>query len=211
MVNGNVVAIAQSNIKRLIAYSSIAHAGYMLIGLAAAVLKAPSAVPALLFYTVAYTVTNLAAFAVIVALRRRGEEVLELDDYAGLGFKYPALGALMSLSMISLAGIPPAVGFLGKLYLFTAAIETGRLTWLVILGVLTSVISVYYYLRVIVMMYMAPAGARTEETRFAPSTFLYAALTLTGLATLLFGLMPSGLLDSAAAAVESFRQQMALR
>jgi NADH-quinone oxidoreductase subunit N len=113
--------------------------------------------------------------------------------------------------MLSLAGIPPTVGFLGKLYLFTAAIETGQLTWLVVLGVLTSVVSVYYYLRVIVVMYMAPTEAKTEETQLARSGYLYAGLGLTGLATLLFGILPSGILQSAAAALESVRQYTALR
>lgn len=211
MIVGNVVAIVQPNIKRLLAYSSIAHAGYLMVGLTAATLGAARGVSSVLFYAFAYTVTNLGAFAVVLALRRRGEEVLELDDYAGLGFKYPVLGALMSLFMLSLAGIPPTVGFLGKLYLFTAAIETGRLTWLVVLGVLTSVVSVYYYLRVIVMMYMAPAEVKTEETQLAGSGYLYAALGLTGLATLLFGILPAGILQSAAAAFESVRQFTALR
>jgi NADH-quinone oxidoreductase subunit N len=182
-----------------------------MVGLTAATLGAARGVSSVLFYTFAYTVTNLGAFAVVLALRRRGEEVLELDDYAGLGFKYPVLGALMSLFMLSLAGIPPTVGFLGKLYLFTAAIETGRLTWLVVLGVLTSVVSVYYYLRVIVMMYMAPAEVKTEETQLARSGYLYAALGLTGLATLLFGILPGGILQSAAAAFESVRQFTAQR
>jgi NADH-quinone oxidoreductase subunit N len=217
MILGNVAAIAQSNIKRLLAYSSIAHAGYLMVGLTAAVLGARGGVPAVLFYAFAYTVTNLGAFGVVLALRRRGEEVLVVDDYAGLGFKYPALGALMSLFMLSLAGIPPTVGFLGKLTLFSAALELGGRTqgspllWLVVLGVLTSVVSVYYYLRVIVVMYMAPADARTEETRRAGSPYLHVALGLTGLATLLFGILPSGVLQSAVAAFESFQQQIASR
>jgi NADH-quinone oxidoreductase subunit N len=211
MIVGNVVAIVQPNIKRLLAYSSIAHAGYLMVGLTAAALGAQRGVSSVLFYTFAYTVTNLGAFAVVLAFRRQGEEVLAVDDYAGLGFKYPTLGALMSLFMLSLAGIPPTVGFLGKLYLFTAAIETGQLTWLVVLGVLTSVVSVYYYLRVIVVMYMAPAEAKTDETQLARSGYLYAGLGLTGLATLLFGILPSGILQSAAAALESVRQYTALR
>jgi NADH-quinone oxidoreductase subunit N len=195
----------------MLAYSSIAHAGYLMIGLTAAMLESKQGVPALLFYTFAYAVTNLGAFGVVLALHRRGEEVLRIEDYAGLGFKYPVLGALMSLFMLSLAGIPPAVGFLGKLTLFSAALETGQLTWLVILGVLTSVVSVYYYLRVIVVMYMAPADVRTEETQRAGSPYLYVALGLTGLATLLFGIMPSGVLESAVTAFESLGQRIALR
>jgi NADH-quinone oxidoreductase subunit N len=211
MIVGNVVAIAQPNIKRMLAYSSIAHAGYLMVGLTAAVLEAQRGVPALLFYAFAYTVTNLGAFGVVLAFHRRGEEVLQIDDYAGLGFKYPVLGALMSLFMLSLAGIPPTVGFLGKLTLFTAALETGQLTWLVVLAVLTSVVSVYYYLRVIVVMYMAPADIRTEETQRAGSPYLHVALGLTGVATLLFGLLPSAVLQGAIAAFESFRQQIAMR
>jgi NADH-quinone oxidoreductase subunit N len=211
LIVGNVGAIVQSNIKRMLAYSSIAHAGYLMIGLTAAALNAPGAVPAVLFYTVAYTVTNLGAFAVILALRRRGEEVLEMEDYRGLGFKYPVLGALMSLFMISLAGIPPTVGFLGKLYLFAAALQTIDLTWLVVLGVLTSVVSVYYYLGVVKQMYMEPADAKTAETGRVPSAYLAVGLGLTGLATLLLGILPSGVLQGALAAFQSFQQQIALR
>lgn len=211
LILGNVAAIAQSNIKRMLAYSSIAHAGYLMVGVTAAMLGARQAVPAVLFYAFAYAVMNLGAFAVVLALCRRGEEVLAIDDYAGLGFKYPVLGALMSLFMISLTGFPPTVGFLGKLMLFSAAIETGQLTWLVVLGVLTSVVSAYYYLRVIVVMYMAPADMKTEETQRADSPYLQVALVATGLATLLFGILPAGVLQGAYAAFESFRLEIALR
>ena len=121
MVVGNFIAVLQHNLKRLLAYSSIAHAGYIMVGMVAAIHPANDtnrgeAVAAVLFYTLAYTVTNLGAFAVLMAFRRRGEEVLELDDYAGLGLKYPALGAAMTLFMISLAGLPPTIGFVGLFY-----------------------------------------------------------------------------------------------
>jgi NADH-quinone oxidoreductase subunit N len=210
MIVGNVVAISQRNIKRMLAYSSIAHAGYLLIGLVAAIKGSSSGVPAVLFYSLAYLVMNMGAFAVVIALRKRGEEVLEMSDYAGLGFRFPWLGALMTVFMVSLAGLPPTAGFLGKLYLFQAALGTGY-TWLVVIGVLTSVVSVYYYLRVTVMMYMAPAASDEEPAELVPSSYLRLALGLTVLATLLLGVLPAGVLDLAAAAWEGMAQQVAAR
>jgi NADH-quinone oxidoreductase subunit N len=216
MVWGNFVAIAQKNIKRLLAYSSIAHAGYIMVGMVAAVhpandMNRSDAIASVLFYTLAYTVTNLGAFAVVMAFRRQGEEILELDDYAGLGLRYPALGAAMTLFMISLAGLPPTVGFIGKFYLFRSALAAGA-TGLVIVGVLTSVVSVYYYLAVIVRMYMvAPTPAAEEQ---GPATVasggpLNLALGLTALATLLLGLFPGGLLNQVQQAWLAFQQNVA--
>jgi NADH-quinone oxidoreductase subunit N len=210
MIVGNVVAISQRNLKRMLAYSSIAHAGYILMGLVAAVKHAPGGVPAVLFYMLGYMVMQLGAFGVIIAFRRRGEEVLELNDYAGLGFRYPALGAMMTIFMISLAGLPPTVGFLGKLYLFSAALDAGY-TWLVVIAVLTSVVSVYYYLAVIVRMYMAPAEAAGASAEAVSSAPLYVALALTAFATLILGILPSGILNMAAAAWEGLSQHIALR
>jgi NADH-quinone oxidoreductase subunit N len=210
MIVGNVVAISQRNLKRMLAYSSIAHAGYILVGLVAAVKGAAGGLPAVLFYTLGYMVMNLGAFGVIIAFRKRGEEVLEMDQYAGLGFRYPALGAAMTLFMISLAGLPPSVGFLGKLYLFSAALDAGY-TWLVVIGVLTSVVSVYYYLRVTVMMYMSAPETEAEPTQVSPSSYLHLAVGLTALATLLLGLLPSGILDMATAAWQGLTQHVALR
>jgi NADH-quinone oxidoreductase subunit N len=213
MVVGNFVAIAQQNIKRMLAYSSIAHAGYIMIGMVAAIrpmsdANRADAIGAVLFYTLAYTVTNLGAFAVVLAFRRQGEEVLELDDYAGLGLKYPALGAAMTLFMVSLAGLPPTAGFLGKLYLFRAALGAGR-TGLVIVGVLTSVVSFYYYLAVIVRMYMAAPTPATERTEAVPDPHLSLALALTAVGTLWLGIWPGWLLAPAQNAWHAFQQGIA--
>src|SRR5438445_3582733 len=213
MVVGNFIAVLQQNIKRILAYSSIAHAGYIMVGMVAAIHPASDAnrqeaIAAVLFYTLAYTVTNLGAFAVVLAFRRQGEEVLELDDYAGLGLKYPALGAAMTLFMISLAGLPPTAGFLGKLYLFRAALGAGR-TGLVIVGVLTSVVSVYYYLAVIVRMYMTTPSPAAAETEARPAGHLSLALALTAALTLLLGIVPGRVLDQAQNAWNAFQQSVA--
>jgi len=212
MVVGNFVAVAQKNIKRMLAYSSIAHAGYIMVGLVAAMSPVNAirgdAIGAVLFYTLAYTVTNLGAFAVVLAFRRQGEEVLELDDYAGLGLKYPVLGAAMTLFMVSLAGLPPTAGFLGKLYLFRAALGAGR-TGLVIVGVLTSVVSFYYYLAVIVRMYMAAPSASTEKTEAVLDGHLSLALALAALGTLWLGIWPGWALGPAQTAWHAFQQGIA--
>jgi NADH-quinone oxidoreductase subunit N len=213
MVVGNFVAVAQKNIKRLLAYSSIAHAGYIMVGLVAAMSPVNDAVRgdaigAVLFYTLAYTVTNLGAFAVVLAFRQQGEEVLELDDYAGLGLKYPVLGAAMTLFMVSLAGLPPTAGFLGKLYIFRAALGAGR-TGLVIVGVLTAVVSFYYYLAVIVRMYMASPSAATEKTEAIPDGHLSLALALAALGTLWLGIWPGWVLAPAQTAWHAFQQGIA--
>ncbi|MGH7369621.1 MAG: NADH-quinone oxidoreductase subunit N, partial [Candidatus Methylomirabilaceae bacterium] len=150
MTLGNLVALVQQNIKRMLAYSSIAHAGYLLVALVAG---GASGASSALFYLVVYALMNLGAFAVMIALQGRGQELLLLADYGGLGFRRPALAACMALFMFSLAGIPPTAGFMGKLYIFSAALE-GHYPILAVVGVLNSVISVYYYFRVIVIMYM---------------------------------------------------------
>ena len=155
MFLGNVVAIAQSNIKRLLAYSSIAHAGYILMAFVpygnTAVNK--DTVSAALFYLVAYALTSFGAWAVVIALEKAEGQGLELDDYAGLARKYPLLAASMAVFMLSFTGVPPTLGFMGKFYLFRTVIEGGYLG-LALIGVFTSLISAYYYLRVIVIMYM---------------------------------------------------------
>jgi NADH-quinone oxidoreductase subunit N len=170
MFLGNVVAIAQSNIKRLLAYSSIAHAGYIMMALVpfgnAAVSQ--EVVSASLFYLVAYAFTSLGAWAVVIALEKAEGGGLTLDDYAGLGRKYPLLAASMAIFMLSFTGIPPTLGFLGKFYLFRTVIEGGYMG-LALIGVFTSLISAYYYLRVIVIMYMRegePAARKEFWVRF---------------------------------------------
>jgi NADH-quinone oxidoreductase subunit N len=155
MILGNVVAIAQSNIKRLLAYSSIAHAGYILMAVVpfGQGSVAPDAVASVLFYLVAYAFTNFGAWAVVIAMERVEGKGLELADYAGLGRKHPALAAAMTVFMLSFTGVPPTLGFVGKFYLFRSVLDGGFIT-LALIGVLTSLVSAYYYLRVVVIMYM---------------------------------------------------------
>jgi NADH-quinone oxidoreductase subunit N len=155
MFLGNVVAIAQKNIKRMLAYSSIAHAGYILMALVPYGNQAVNSdtVSAALFYLVAYALTSFGAWAVVIALEKAEGKGLELDDYAGLSRKYPLLAACMAVFMLSFVGVPPTLGFMGKFYLFRTVIEGGYLG-LALIGVFTSLISAYYYLRVIVTMYM---------------------------------------------------------
>jgi NADH-quinone oxidoreductase subunit N len=147
MAWGNVAAIAQKNIKRMLAYSSIAHAGYIFMALPAAAVPAvaPEALRGALFYLIAYGITNLGAWGIVLALEKTEGSGLEIEDYAGLGSKYPALALAMTVFMLSLTGVPPTVGFMGKFYLFRAAIDAD-LFWLAIVGVITSLISAYYYL-----------------------------------------------------------------
>lgn len=190
MTIGNVVAIAQTNIKRMLAYSSIAHAGYILVALATGTKLGSGAI---LFYLAAYVFMNLGVFAVIVALARRGEERLAVDDFAGLGLSRPALGAAMAVFMFSLAGVPPTAGFMGKLYIFSAAIQADYIV-LAILGVANSVVSAYYYLRVTVVMYMSPTQGDAGQP--AALALRLAVLVAVG-GTLLLGLFPSQVLEAA--------------
>jgi NADH-quinone oxidoreductase subunit N len=192
MTVGNVAAIAQANVKRMLAYSSIAHAGYILVALATGTKLGSGGI---LFYLAAYIFMNLGAFAVIVALARRDDERLNIDDYAGLGLSRPALGAAMALFMFSLAGVPPTAGFMGKLYVFSAAVQAGYIG-LAILGVANSVVSAFYYLRLTVVMYMSPApGASVPGQRPAPALSLAVLIAIAG--TLLLGLFPSRVLEAA--------------
>ncbi|MDP3016765.1 MAG: NADH-quinone oxidoreductase subunit N, partial [Deltaproteobacteria bacterium] len=149
MTVGNIIAISQNNIKRMLAYSSIAHAGYILVAFVAGNKSGTSGI---LFYLMAYAFMNLGAFTCVILLGKKGEENLLITDYAGVGFKYPLLAASMTIFLLSMAGIPPLGGFMAKLYIFSAAVEA-KFYWLAILGVLNSAISVYYYLRVTVLMY----------------------------------------------------------
>lgn len=187
MILGNIVALAQSNIKRMLAYSSIAHAGYMLIGLAAGNQLGTSGI---MFYLTAYTFINVGAFGVLSMLEREGEQNLDIDDYAGLGSRKPFIAAMMTIFMLSLAGIPPLAGFFGKYYIFVAAVNAD-LTWLAIVGVLSSVVSVYYYLRVVMVMYFREPG---NEVAYGITPAGLAVLGVASLAILQFGLFPSSLL-----------------
>ena len=150
MTLGNVVAIVQNNIKRMLAYSSIAHAGYILV---AFVSGRDDGVAAVLFYTLAYALMNIGAFTIVALISRENEQKISIDDYSGIGFKQPLLAGSLSLFLLSLAGIPLTAGFAGKFFIFRAAIES-HFIWLAVVGVINSVVSVYYYLRIIVIMYM---------------------------------------------------------
>ena len=156
------------------------------------------AIQSLLFYSVAYSFMNLGAFGVVTFLGRRGEEFAAVSDYAGLARRRPWLAAMMALFMLSLAGVPPTVGFVGKFYLFGAAIDAGH-AWLAIVGLLTSVVSAYYYLRVVYVMYMQ--GPSTEPAPLGHSTLAATAVVVSAAAVLLLGLVPSILLDLARASL----------
>lgn len=154
MTLGNVVAVRQKNVKRMLAYSAIAHAGYLLIGI---VSNSDMGFSAVLFYLVVYTIMNLLAFSIILSFSQTGDYRVNLDDYVGLARKAPFAAAALSLALISLAGIPLTGGFMGKFYLFSAAVQKGYIG-LAIIGVLNSVVSVYYYFRLLVLMYMREPG-----------------------------------------------------
>ena len=155
MILGNIVAIAQTNIKRMLAYSSIAHAGYMLSGIAAGTLDGQVGV---MFYLVAYSMMNLGAFAIVSFVEQEDDKNLSLENYTGLSRQQPLVAFLMAVFMFALAGVPPFAGFFGKYYVFFAAIKA-QLTWLAIIGVLASLVSAYYYLRIVVLMYFREGHA----------------------------------------------------
>jgi NADH-quinone oxidoreductase subunit N len=192
MTLGNLAALRQENIKRMLAYSSIAHAGYLLIGVVASGLGVASARPAVLFYLVTYTFTTLGAFGVVAWVGNRKDERLYLEDWAGVGIARPAVGLAMTIFMLSLGGIPPTGGFFGKFYVFRAAMESPQLYWLVILGVINSMVSVYYYLRVVVAMYF-----RDSTRPFSPTdgATMRAGLFITAVAVVLLGILPGTFVD----------------
>jgi NADH-quinone oxidoreductase subunit N len=195
MILGTVVGVAQSNLKRMLAYSSIAHGGYLLVGLVAANQVGKAAI---LFYLLGYSVTNLAAFGVIALLGARDRDNDDLRDYSGLWHTHPALAALMTVSLLSLGGLPPTVGFIGKWYIFSAAVSAGYY-WLAIIGVLTSVVSVFFYLRVVVMMYMADRLTPLVPARV--TTVGMAALTLSIAAIFYLGVLPAPVMTYAAESI----------
>jgi NADH-quinone oxidoreductase subunit N len=193
MILGALAAIGQTNIKRLMAYSSIGHVGYALMGLA---VGSELGVRALLVYMAIYLFTNVGAFAVLIAMRRNGQSLEKVDDLAGLGRTDPAMALAMTLFMFSMAGIPPLAGFFGKYFVIGAAIQGGFIT-LAVVGVLSSAVSAYYYLRVIKVMYF-DAGAGALDARPASLSVVLAG---TGLFTLFFFAFPGIFLSAAQAAV----------
>lgn len=177
MIVGNVVAIAQTDIKRLLAYSSIAHAGYILMAFVPygndSVVA--TSVAAGLFYLVSYAFTNFGAWGVVIALEKKEGKGLAIADYAGLSKRHPALAAAMAVFMLSLIGLPPTIGLIGKVYLFRAVIDAG-FVWLAIIGVLTSLVSAFYYLRVVVIMYMKDGEPTAEREPWLDMTTAVTAL-----------------------------------
>ena len=204
MTVGNLVAILQSNVKRLLGYSTIAQAGYILVGVAAVAATAPDGgvdglgPSGVLFYLAAYAVTNLAAFFAVMAIANRtGSE--QIDDFAGMARRSPFLAGVLALSMISLIGIPPTAGFMGKLYLFNAAVSSD-LVWLAVVGVLNSVVSAYYYLRVVKTMFLAPAES---EERITYSSPVLVAVAVSAIGILLIGVLPGPLFEITESAVRT--------
>jgi len=185
MVIANLIALRQTNIKRILAYSSIAHAGYLLVAILA------QDASSLLFYFVVYLFMNIGAFAALVAMGRQSEEYQELEDFAGIGFKYPWIGATFSVFLFSLAGLPPTGGFLAKFYVFSAAVREGLIV-LVVIGVMASLVSVYYYLRIIVYMYMREPSRDVSVYLENPAVFLVLFLCLYGVLQL--GIFPGNVL-----------------
>jgi NADH-quinone oxidoreductase subunit N len=194
---GNLAALVQSNVKRMLAYSSIAHAGYILVAFAASTAVGAAAV---LFYLAAYALMKVGAFLVLAHLGQTGEKRLEIQDYAGLGHKQPVLAAGFSLFLLSLLGLPATGGFLGKFFAFQAALDS-RIVWLVVIAAINSVVGAYYYLRVIVAMYFWEPSKEYAPARVAPA--LIAALFVAAVGTIYLGLFPARVLLLAKSAADS--------
>ncbi|MBZ5600020.1 MAG: NADH-quinone oxidoreductase subunit N [Acidobacteriia bacterium] len=191
MTLGNIGALVQDNVKRLLAYSSIAHAGYLLVAFAA---LPANGIPAAMFYTASYAAMNVGAFAVVSHLASAGERYVTMEDYAGLGRRSPLLAATLTIFLLSLIGIPATGGFFAKFYVFSAALQA-NLVGLVIIGVLNSAVGAYYYLRVIVVMYMREAR---QEVPVSPVPLgLGVALAISAVATIYLGVLPGRVLEYA--------------
>jgi NADH-quinone oxidoreductase subunit N len=192
MTIGNFAALMQTNIKRMLAYSSIAHAGYVMVALTA---RSQVGTAAAMFYLAAYALMNIGAFAVVSYLSGRGERYQNIEDFSGLAQKQPLTAAMFSIFLLSLIGVPLTGGFFGKFYIFKAALES-HLVWLTVLGLLNSAVAAYYYLRILVMMYMREPGEAVDNAE-PLSPGLRAALILPALGTLLLGIFPTWLLEFA--------------
>ncbi|HVF55470.1 MAG TPA: NADH-quinone oxidoreductase subunit N [Pyrinomonadaceae bacterium] len=198
MTIGNVVALVQNNVKRMLAYSSIAHAGYALVGFVAAGAASDSAqqsdaVAAVIFYLLSYAVMNLGAFAVVTLIARSGDRRTEVEDYNGIGFRSPALAFALSLFLLSLLGMPLTAGFMGKIMVFREALNRGYVA-LVVVGVLNTAVSVYYYLRLIVVMFFRERSTEWSAPRIPAS--LAVALVITAVGVLYLGIFPGRVLDA---------------
>jgi NADH-quinone oxidoreductase subunit N len=201
MTLGNVGALVQDNVKRLLAYSSIAHAGYLLVAFAAA---PANGIPAAMFYTASYAAMNVGAFAVVSHIAGTGERYVTLEDYEGLGRRSPLLAAVFTIFLLSLIGIPMTGGFFAKFYVFSAALQS-NLVGLVVIGAINSAVGAYYYLRIIVSMYMREAR---EEARVAPVPLgLGVALAASLLITIYLGVLPGQVLEYASRSVADLSQR----
>jgi NADH-quinone oxidoreductase subunit N len=198
MIAGSVIGVAQTSVKRMLAYSSIAHGGYLLVALVSA---GEAGKGAILFYLATYAATNLGAFGIVSVLDTRERANDQLSDYAGLWYSRPWLAVLMTIFLLSLGGFPPFGGFIAKWYVFAGAIDAGNV-WLAIIGVLTSVVSVFFYLRVVVMMYMTPEGEPSRHIPPVPRA-AGAALIAAALLVLYLGVLPTHVLDWAVVSVTS--------
>jgi NADH-quinone oxidoreductase subunit N len=196
MTVGNVIGLYQNNIKRMLAYSSIAHAGYVLVGFTAG---NPEGIAGILFYMLTYAFMNIGAFAIVILIGKKGEKNVEVKDYAGLAYKHPLLAASMAIFLLSLAGLPPTAGFIGKFYLFSSAIKGGFI-WLAIIGVLNSVVSVYYYLRVTIFMYMKKPEEEFDWLTINPPIVLSLSLAVIGV--IVPGVVPGYILSLAQSALQ---------
>ncbi|SHI76890.1 NADH-quinone oxidoreductase subunit N [Tessaracoccus bendigoensis DSM 12906] len=208
MVLGSTVALAQTDMKRLLAYSSIAHAGFILVGVVGAVGGgegvAVSSVSSIAFYLLTYGLATLGAFAIVTMVRRSGGEANALDAWKGLGKRNPLLAVLMTLFMLSFAGIPPTAGFIGKLTVFSAA-WVGGYGWLVLVALLTSAVAAFFYLKVVVAMWFQDADEDTVGDVESPSLWTWVVLLVTAVATLVLGLVPGSLLSLFADAAQFIR------
>jgi len=194
MVLGNIIAISQTNIKRMLAYSSIAHAGYALLGVIAGT---PEGLASTMNYLMIYAFMNIGAFSIVIMLRREGFSGVDIEDYKGLAKSYPLASALMLIFMFSLTGIPPTAGFIGKFYVFMEAIKAGHVIP-VIIAVIMSAVSAYFYLRIVMYMYMRDPEVEITLTT-SPSMNL--ALIISTAGTLIIGVLPSFLIDFARSSI----------
>ncbi len=211
MVWGNVAAIAQTSLKRMLAYSSIGHAGYVLMGVVVStsvldgkVTFSSIGISAVAFYLLAYLFTNLGAFGMLILACREGYRGDNIEDWKGVGQAHPWAGMAFVVFLLSLGGMPPTAGFVGKLYLFAAAVEN-EYYWLAVIGLLMSAVSMYYYGRIIMVMFMENRSEHQETVRFSNAPSLLFALVALVVATLLLGLFPGSFLDAAQGTVASFR------
>ncbi|UCD63738.1 MAG: NADH-quinone oxidoreductase subunit N [Candidatus Zixiibacteriota bacterium] len=198
MTTGNVLALRQDNVKRLLAYSSIAHAGYILVAMVAG---GPAGTSAAIFYLVAYAMFNLGGFAVVTLLETRSGCQSDFSELAGLGKAHPYLSTVLALFMFALAGFPPTVGFFGKFYVFSAAVKSGFI-WLTVIGVLNSFLSVYYYLRVVKTTFLDRAETTFVPVRYSPAIIVVLIITAAG--TLGIGFFPQHLLEFSQSAIFAF-------